>query len=151
MSSGAPTLRSSAFRRAVSAGCVTCSASAARVTEPRRTTSTNASSWGCIEEAYANHPQVRLAFRSPPCHRGQNVTVADTTISIAGPGTERADEILTPDALAFVARLQRELGGRRRELLEARAERWQRLRAGELPDFLPETRDVREGDWRVPP
>jgi malate synthase len=77
--------------------------------------------------------------------------VADTTLSIAGPPTERADEILTPDALAFVATLQRELGGRRRELLEARAERWQRLRAGETPDFLAETRAIREGDWRVPP
>ena len=39
---------------------------------------------------------------------------------------------------------------RRRELLAARAERWQRLRAGELPDFLPETREIRDGDWRVP-
>ncbi len=76
--------------------------------------------------------------------------VATTTISIAGPAAERAEEILTADALAFVARLQRQLGPRRRELLEARGERWQRLRAGELPDFLEETRDVREGDWRVP-
>jgi malate synthase len=76
--------------------------------------------------------------------------VATTTISIAGPAAERADEILTPEALAFVARLQRELAPRRNELLEARGERWQRLRAGELPDFLAETREVRDGDWRVP-
>jgi len=72
--------------------------------------------------------------------------VATTTISIAGPATERADEILTPEALAFVARLQRELGPRRNELLEARGERWQRLRAGELPAFLESTREVRDGD-----
>jgi malate synthase len=72
------------------------------------------------------------------------------TISIAGPAVERAQEILTPEALAFVANLQQELNPRRRELLEARAERWQRLRAGELPDFLPETREVRESEWRVP-
>ena len=37
------------------------------------------------------------------------------------------------------------------ELLAARHERAQRLRDGELPDFLPETKDVREGDWRVAP
>ncbi len=40
---------------------------------------------------------------------------------------------------------------RRRELLQARAERRERLRAGELLDFLPETREVREGDWKVAP
>ena len=39
----------------------------------------------------------------------------------------------------------------RRELLAARAERQARIDAGELPDFLPETRDVRDGDWRVAP
>jgi malate synthase len=73
-----------------------------------------------------------------------------TGISIVGPSTDRAVEILTPEALEFVALLQREFDGRRRELLAARGERWQRLRAGELPDFLPETREIRDGDWRVP-
>jgi malate synthase len=62
------------------------------------------------------------------------------------PGT-----VLTPEAVDFLARLQRRFGPRREELLEARRERAQRLRDGELPDFLPETRDVREGDWRVAP
>jgi malate synthase len=73
-----------------------------------------------------------------------------TGISIAGPSTNRAAEILTPDALEFVALLQREFDPRRRELLAARAERSQRLRAGELPDFLTATREVRESEWRVP-
>jgi malate synthase len=58
---------------------------------------------------------------------------------------------LTPDALAFVASLQREFGPRRAELLAARAERQARIAAGELPDFLPGTQAVREGDWRVAP
>jgi malate synthase len=58
-------------------------------------------------------------------------------------------EILTPDALAFVELLQRELGPRRRELLERRAEQQRELDGGTRPDFLAETRDVREGDWRV--
>jgi malate synthase len=61
------------------------------------------------------------------------------------------NDVLTPEALAFVERLQRELGGERRELLAARAERQARLDAGERPDFLAETREVREGDWRVRP
>jgi malate synthase len=73
-----------------------------------------------------------------------------TGISIAGPPAERAGEILSPEALAFVALLQREFDPRRRGLLAARAERWQRLKAGELPDFLPETHEVRESEWRVP-
>jgi malate synthase len=58
--------------------------------------------------------------------------------------------ILSGDALAFVADLQRTFGGRRAELLAARAERQRRLLAGELPDFLAETRAVREDpSWRV--
>jgi malate synthase len=72
-----------------------------------------------------------------------------TGISIVGPPAERAAEVLSPKALAFVALLHRELEPRRRELLAARAQRWDRLRAGELPDFLPETRDVRDSEWRV--
>ncbi len=59
--------------------------------------------------------------------------------------------VLTPEALALVVELQRELGARRLELLRARAERQGRILAGELPDFLEETRSVREGDWAVAP
>jgi len=63
----------------------------------------------------------------------------------------RSSEILSDDALAFVADLHRRFDGRRRELLAARAARRARLDAGELPDFLPETRVIREGDWRISP
>jgi malate synthase len=59
--------------------------------------------------------------------------------------------VLTPDARGFLTDLQREFGPRREELLAARADRAQRLRDGELPDFLAETKDVRDGDWRVEP
>ena len=75
------------------------------------------------------------------------VAASATRIQIQGAHDER---ILTPAALDFVASLEQTLRERRHELLTARAERWQRLRAGELPDFLPETRAVRQGDWRVP-
>jgi malate synthase len=61
------------------------------------------------------------------------------------------DDVLTPEATAFLHLLQRELGGEREELLAARRVRAERLRAGELPGFLDETGAVRKGDWRVPP
>jgi malate synthase len=59
--------------------------------------------------------------------------------------------ILTDDALAFVTDLERRFGTRRRELLQTRTERQQRLDAGELPDFLQETREIRESDWTIEP
>ena len=59
--------------------------------------------------------------------------------------------VLTQEALDLVEALEREFGGRRLELLQARAERQKRIFAGELPDFLEETRAVREGDWKVAP
>jgi len=62
-----------------------------------------------------------------------------------------APETLSREGLAFVERLHRELNPRRFELLEARQERQLRLDAGENPGFLPETRDVRESEWRVAP
>ncbi len=71
-------------------------------------------------------------------------TVADVEI------TAPADaEVLTPEALEFVAFLQRELNPRRLELLERRRERQAELDEGALPRFLPETRHVREDEWRV--
>jgi malate synthase len=59
------------------------------------------------------------------------------------------EQILTKDALEFVELLQRELGASRGDLLARRHERQRALDAGERPDFLAETRAVREGDWRV--
>ncbi len=54
-------------------------------------------------------------------------------------------------AIAFLTDLQRTFGPRREELLALRVERAARLAAGELPDFLPETASIREGDWKVAP
>ncbi len=61
------------------------------------------------------------------------------------------DEVITADALEFVAELQHRFGPRRLELLNARAQRRARLAQGELLDFRPETREIREADWRVAP
>ncbi len=72
-------------------------------------------------------------------------------LELNGPMETGFDEVLTPDALEFVAELEQRFGPRRRELLEARARRRERLRAGEMLDFLPDTREIREGDWTVAP
>jgi malate synthase len=61
------------------------------------------------------------------------------------------NDVLTPEAVELLTDLQREFGPRREELLARRQERAARLRDGELPDFLPETASVREGDWRIAP
>src|SRR6202035_786317 len=68
----------------------------------------------------------------------------------AAPGP-RHDEILTPDALAFLAELHRRFNARRLAALARRAERQELFEAGETPDFLAETRALREADWRVAP
>lgn len=72
-------------------------------------------------------------------------------ISVTGPMKPGFETVLTDGALSFVAELERRFGAERRRLLAARAERQQRLDAGEKPDFLAETRHVREGDWRIAP
>jgi malate synthase len=72
-------------------------------------------------------------------------------VELRAPVEGRDEEILSADALAFVGELHRRFDGTRRELLGARAERQARIDAGELPDFLTETREVRESDWRVAP
>jgi malate synthase len=70
-------------------------------------------------------------------------------IQVLGGSVERSEEILTPEALEFLAGLHERFAGRRDELLAARAKRREEAsRTGKL-DFLAETRDVREGDWRV--
>ncbi|CAM9987501.1 unnamed protein product, partial [Phaeothamnion confervicola] len=60
-------------------------------------------------------------------------------------------EIVTPQALAFVAKLHRQFEGRRQELLAKRAARQQEFDAGKLPDFLPETKKIRDSEWSVAP
>ena len=68
-------------------------------------------------------------------------------IAIRASHDARFDTILTPEALAFVARLARAFETRRRERLQARAARQAELDAGAAPDFLPETRNVRDAAW----
>jgi malate synthase len=71
------------------------------------------------------------------------------TVDVVAPAP--AAGVLTDEALAFLAALHERFEPRRRELLGARAERRARIAAGETLDFLPDTRDIRAGDWQVAP
>jgi len=66
----------------------------------------------------------------------------------SGPGY---DKVLTAEGIAFVAELERKFGPERRRLLARRADIQRRLDAGWKPDFPPETKAIRDGNWRVAP
>ncbi len=72
-------------------------------------------------------------------------------VEVVAPVSPAFATILTPEALAFVATLQRALGARRVALLQRRAERQAELDAGKRPDFLAETADIRNSDWTIAP
>ena len=72
-------------------------------------------------------------------------------VHVDAKGADRQAEILTPEALAFVADMHRRFDARRLELLARRMERQKLFDAGQLPHFLTETKFVRDGDWRVAP
>jgi malate synthase len=76
---------------------------------------------------------------------------APAGVEVRGPAVPRSGDILTDDALAFVAELQRQFGHRRDELLAIRAQRRaEAARTGRL-DFLPDTDQIRRADWVVAP
>jgi malate synthase len=72
-------------------------------------------------------------------------------VEISGPITKEFAQILSPEALGFVARLHRKFESRRQELLARRAQRQKEFDAGAKPDFLAETKKIRESDWVVGP
>jgi len=72
-------------------------------------------------------------------------------VTVTGPPVPDADRVLTPEAMAFLADLQRRFGAVRLDLLRQRDDRQAALDAGHPLDFLPSTRDVREADWTVAP
>ncbi|WP_426492871.1 malate synthase A [Hymenobacter sp. 102] len=72
-------------------------------------------------------------------------------VKVLGSFSPEYAEILTPSALAFVAELHRRFDATRRALLQRRVERQRQFEAGQLPDFLPETRLIREKPWTVAP
>ena len=72
------------------------------------------------------------------------------SLDVTAPSVQRSEEILTPEALAFVADLRREVPRTARRTAGGTREPARGDRAGSL-DFLPETAAIRDGDWTVAP
>jgi malate synthase len=75
---------------------------------------------------------------------------AGPRVEVLGPSAARFDEILTPEALQFLADLHRTFERRRKELLASRGELRSTLLSGRAPEFPAETRSIRESAWTVP-
>lgn len=74
-----------------------------------------------------------------------------SNVQITGEAVPGMEEILTPEALEFIEKLHTRFDKRRIELLEKRQVRQQELDSGKKLDFLPETKNIREGDWKIAP
>jgi malate synthase len=72
-------------------------------------------------------------------------------IEIRGEVTPEFAEILSSEALAFIVALQRAFNDRRLELLDRRGARQAEIDASVMPDFLPETAEIRQSEWTVAP
>src|SRR5258708_30801704 len=72
-------------------------------------------------------------------------------VQLMGPATAPQTEILSAEALEFFGELQREFNPRRVQLLKERKLRQEAIDRGEMPGFLPETKSIRDGEWRVLP
>jgi malate synthase len=70
-------------------------------------------------------------------------------VNILGQISAQYAEILTPEALAFLAMLQRRFGTQREQTLKLRETRQQELYTGKLPNFPTETADIRNSDWKI--
>ncbi|MFC4452388.1 malate synthase A [Deinococcus sonorensis] len=79
------------------------------------------------------------------------MTTAPAGLRHPSPVQPQHAEVLTVEAVSFLAELHRRFDARRQELLRARDERQARLDAGERPDFLPETAHIRAAEWQVAP
>jgi len=86
-----------------------------------------------------------------PQRDGMNGNEMELTAGIKVTGAMAAgfDGILTPEALHFVAGLERRFGAERKRLIAARGEFQHRLDSGEKPHFLAKTADIRAGDWKI--
>ena len=72
-------------------------------------------------------------------------------LQVLGIITPEYETILTPDALAFIEELEKKFGSRRMQLLKLRVKRQKAFDSGELPDFWPQTREIRDSEWKVSP
>ncbi|MBI2818699.1 MAG: malate synthase A [Acidobacteria bacterium] len=70
-------------------------------------------------------------------------------IEVLGPLQNGFAEILTPEALRFVAKLVRRFSATRESLLQNRVQRQEEINSGKMPDFLPETKELRQSAWSI--
>ncbi|MCX8772609.1 malate synthase A [Vibrio parahaemolyticus] len=70
-------------------------------------------------------------------------------LEVTGALAPEHQAIFPVEAQTFLSLLCEKFAGRVEELLEAREEKQARIDAGELPDFLPDTQDIREGSWKI--
>jgi len=82
---------------------------------------------------------------------GFKIFLRNNGISIIAPWFGECNEVLTKDSVTFLAALHRKLEATRTTLLQARETRQEACNAGKLPDFLPETKSIREGNWKCAP
>jgi malate synthase len=80
-----------------------------------------------------------------------NLSLMEEGIAITRPDDAVESEILSPDAVRFVADLARRFSERRDQLLKLRAIRQKEIDSGHFPEFLPETAEIRAADWSVAP
>ncbi len=79
------------------------------------------------------------------------IPLLDAGVELIAPPQPGVETVLTPPALAFIVDLERRFGAERRRLLARRLEVQAKLDAGAKPDFLPETKKIRDADWTVAP
>jgi malate synthase len=128
-----------------------------KASKPRRARAKTAARRGAPKakrRSLRKAPARRTSARRPKA-RSRPTPAAVATLPgviVHGRMGPRYGEILTRDALAFLAEMHRRFDGKRRELLDSRAQRQKRFDAGELPDFPAETKHIRDDDsWRVAP
>lgn len=97
--------------------------------------------------------EISLKTNSFPyfCYETNFIMQKTQNITINAKVSEAYKEILTDDALAFVAALQDKFNARRLDLLKQREVRQHEIDNGKMPDFLPETKEIREGNWKCAP
>ncbi|MCH1918993.1 malate synthase A [Shewanella sp. A3A] len=76
-------------------------------------------------------------------------TTGSRSLTITGPQTAADDRVLTEGAVSFLQALCDEFAAEVPQLLDKRRQRQQQIDAGQLPDFLDETANIRSGDWRI--
>jgi len=80
-----------------------------------------------------------------------NQKLSEEGLRLTAPIPPEAQHIMTAGALKFVALLHRLISARRKELLKRREEIQAKIDQGVMPDFLPETKKIRESDWKISP